>query len=127
MTIDVERVFRVLKGSIFLNLSLRAWKTVPEVTLNTALQVFSVHLKRLRLIVRLALRIVPAQALSRYFFRMEGLCSTLFDDFGRWPDKSRFEAIGDLIEEMVEERVMNIWRQDEGRYSILVPHHHANP
>jgi hypothetical protein len=31
---------------------LRAWNTVPEVTLNTALQVFSVHLKRLRLIVR---------------------------------------------------------------------------
>ena len=37
--------------SIFLKLGLRAWKTVPEVTLNTALQVFSVHLKRLRLIV----------------------------------------------------------------------------
>jgi hypothetical protein len=37
--------------SIFLKLSLRACKTVPEVTLNNALQVFSVHLKRLRLIV----------------------------------------------------------------------------
>jgi len=31
--------------SIFLKLSLRAWKIVFEVTLNTAMQVFSVHLK----------------------------------------------------------------------------------
>ena len=39
------------RGQPSVPIHMRAWKTVPEVTLNTALQVFSVHLKRLRLIV----------------------------------------------------------------------------
>ncbi len=64
--------------SIFLKLSLRAWNTVPEVTLNTVLQVFSVLLGAFEAVaahrvaaqrsalgaVRLPLRLVPAKALK---------------------------------------------------------------
>lgn len=37
--------------TIFLKLSFRAWNTVPDVTVNTALQALSEHLKRPRFIV----------------------------------------------------------------------------
>lgn len=64
--------------------------------------------------------------LRPYFFRIEDLCSELFDSFGKWSDKAGFEAIGNLVEEMVEDRVMTIHRERGGRYGIYVHHDQAN-
>ncbi|WP_313198116.1 hypothetical protein [Rhizobium sp.] len=64
--------------------------------------------------------------LRPYFFRIEDLCSELFETFGRWSDKDGFEAIGNLIEEIVEDRSMTIHRGSGGRYGIYVHHINAN-
>lgn len=61
-----------------------------------------------------------------YFLRLEALCADLFNDLGKWQDKAGFHAIGDLVEEIVEDRVMKILRGDEGRFSIYVHHHQCN-
>lgn len=57
-----------------------------------------------------------------YYPRLEDACAALFDSFGRWPDKSGFELIADILEEIIDRYVMNIWRREEGRYSIYVHH-----
>lgn len=61
-----------------------------------------------------------------YFFKIENSCSDLFEEFGKWPDKAGFETIGDIVEEIVEDQVMRIWRGDDGRYTIFVHHDQAN-
>lgn len=64
--------------SIFLKLSFRASKTVPEVTAEDALQTFSVHLKRLRLVVwqrtvpHLGNKVRPVSGLRRRFKSIRG-------------------------------------------------------
>ncbi|ABE64720.1 hypothetical protein Nham_4057 (plasmid) [Nitrobacter hamburgensis X14] len=58
-----------------------------------------------------------------YFERLNESCNNLFENFGRWTDKSGFEAIGDIVEDMIVEQVMNIWRRPDGTYTICIyPH-----
>ncbi len=57
-----------------------------------------------------------------YFDRLGIACSEIFDDFGRWTDKSKFDAISDMVEEIVQERVARIWDHEDGSYSIFVHH-----
>ncbi len=43
---------------------------------------------------------------DRYFDRLAVACAEIFDEFGRWTEKSKFDVISDMVEEIVE---------DEGR------------
>jgi hypothetical protein len=40
---------------------------------------------------------------SPYFDQLDALCKDIASDYGRWTDRSKFEAIGDLADEVVEE------------------------
>jgi hypothetical protein len=62
-----------------------------------------------------------------YYVRLEDACAALFGNFGRWSDKSGFEAIGDILEDIVDRHVMKIRRGEEGRYSIYVHHPSVGP
>jgi hypothetical protein len=58
-----------------------------------------------------------------YFERLNEACEQLYDNFGSWVDKSGFEEIGNIVEEIVTERVMKIWHHADGTYTIYIyPH-----
>jgi hypothetical protein len=55
-----------------------------------------------------------------YFERLKNACESLFDNFGNWPDKSEFELIGDIVEDIVASRAMKLWHHPDGSYSIYI-------
>lgn len=60
-----------------------------------------------------------------FYARLEEACDSLFSSFARWPDKSGFDAIGDIVEKIIEDQVMHIFRHNEG-YRIFIHHRQAN-
>jgi hypothetical protein len=67
-------------------------------------------------------------ALNRHWFapffdRLKKACEDLYENFGNWSDKSGFEAIGDIVEDIVSNRIMKIWHRPDGTYTIYIyPH-----
>ena len=57
-----------------------------------------------------------------YYSRLEDACAGLYSEFGRWDDKAGFDVIADILQDIVEERVMNVWERDDGTYTIRVHH-----
>jgi hypothetical protein len=58
-----------------------------------------------------------------YFDRLQRACEALFENFGNWSDKSGFEAIGDIVEDIVTDRIMKLWHHPDGTYTIYIyPH-----
>ncbi|RWI57171.1 MAG: hypothetical protein EOR16_16515 [Mesorhizobium sp.] len=58
-----------------------------------------------------------------YFDRLKNACEDLYENFGNWPDKSGFEAIGDIVEDIVTDRIMKLWHHPDGTYTIYIyPH-----
>jgi hypothetical protein len=39
-----------------------------------------------------------------HFERLDAACKGIAEEYGRWPDRSRFEVIGDIVDDVVRER-----------------------
>jgi len=55
-----------------------------------------------------------------YFERLKQACEDLYDQFGNWSEKSGFNAIGDIVEDIVTDRVMKLWHWPDGTYTIYI-------
>lgn len=56
-----------------------------------------------------------------FYARLEEACDSLFGSFAGWSDKSGFEEIGNIVEEIIEDQVMRIFKRDAG-YRIFIHH-----
>jgi hypothetical protein len=56
-----------------------------------------------------------------YFERLNTLCNSLMDDYGRWKDLSLFESLGDLADELVAEGGVILSRLDDGSLYVDIP------
>lgn len=57
-----------------------------------------------------------------YFHQLKTACDALAKDFGRWPDKSGFEALGDIADEIVSEGRVEVTAYEDGSMHIDVPY-----
>lgn len=55
-----------------------------------------------------------------YYERLGGLCQALMNDYGRWESREPFEAVGDLLEEVVKRQGVAIRRLDGGDFYVDV-------
>lgn len=58
---------------------------------------------------------------STNFDRLHVLCKCIFDDYGKWNDKSHFEAIGDFVNEIIAEAGLKISQLENGQLYIDIP------
>jgi hypothetical protein len=60
--------------------------------------------------------------LSPYFEKLKGACAAISKDYGAWTDRSAFEALGDLADEMVVEGGVIVYGdRDDGGFAVKVP------
>jgi effector-binding domain-containing protein len=55
-----------------------------------------------------------------YFDRLNEACNALYEKFGAWEDKSGFQAISGIVEDMVADNIMKIWHRPDGTYTIFI-------
>ena len=58
---------------------------------------------------------------SPYFDRMDTICKRISDDYGKWSDRSQFEALGDLADELVADGGLTVSHLGEGRLYVDIP------
>lgn len=58
---------------------------------------------------------------ARYFTRLEDALKGIEKDYGRWPDKVAFEAVGDLVDEVIGHGGVHYKTRPDGRLYIDVP------
>lgn len=58
---------------------------------------------------------------SPYFDRLGTICKRIADDYGQWSDKSRFEALGDLADDLVIDGGLAVSHLDDGRLYVDIP------
>jgi hypothetical protein len=60
---------------------------------------------------------------NSYIQRLDEICGSLFDQFGKWPNKGGFEKLGSIVEEIIADRVMKIVRNNDQTYRMyILPH-----
>lgn len=55
-----------------------------------------------------------------YYERLGGLCQALMHDYGKWESTEPFEAVGDLLEEVVKRQGVTIRRLDDDGFHVDV-------
>lgn len=57
-----------------------------------------------------------------HFERLDAVCKSIAEDYGKWSDRSKFEALGDLADEIVREGGLSVsdFRSDGG-FHVHVP------
>jgi hypothetical protein len=57
-----------------------------------------------------------------YFEQLKMLCESVAADYGKWPDRSKFEAIGDLADQIVAQGGLIVSDfTDDGGFYVHVP------
>ncbi len=57
-----------------------------------------------------------------YFERLSAACKSIADDYGKWTERSKFEVIGDLADEIVQEGGLVISNYtDDGGFHVDIP------
>ena len=59
--------------------------------------------------------------LEEYFERLSQACRSIADDFGEWPDKCKFDALGDLVEEVIASGGLYFIPEEDGQMRIEIP------
>jgi hypothetical protein len=58
---------------------------------------------------------------ASYFERLDVLCKHIAEDYGKWGDRSRFEALGDLADELVVAGGLIVSLLADGRLRVDIP------
>jgi hypothetical protein len=57
-----------------------------------------------------------------YFERLRDVCAHIFSEYGKWQDRSAFEALGDLADEVVADGGLIVCGDlGDGRFQVRIP------
>ena len=56
-----------------------------------------------------------------YYERLGATCQDIFDDYGKWSDKSRFEELGDIADELIVDSGLTVSHLGDGRLYVDIP------